>query len=61
MENLARRTGKEITISNETAKEGKHSGICWDEKSKIKQQASLTMQHEEINEKILAKEQKLKR
>ena len=32
-------------------KKEKHKGICWDEKTKTKQQTSLTMQLEEISQK----------
>ena len=39
----------------------KKTEICWDEKTKIKQQANLNVQLEDINQKILAKEGRLKR
>ena len=37
-----------------------HKGICWNEKIKIKQQTNWKI-HEEINQKILTKEERLKR
>ena len=33
----------------------KHAGVCWDEKTKIKQQTIMTMRFEEVNKEILAK------
>ena len=39
----------------------KYSGICWNEKTKAKQVKNLIIQHEAINQKILAKEGRLKR
>ena len=39
----------------------KHVRICWNEKTKIRQQKRLAMQLEEVNQKILAKEVRLKR
>ena len=38
----------------------KNTGICWDEKTKAKQQTNLKMQLKRINQKILAKEGNLK-
>ena len=53
----ARRTDKETATTSESSKERKTcKEICCDEKTKTKQQASLTIQLREINKKILTKE-----
>ena len=54
------RTGKIITTAK-IPKKGKNTGICWDEKAKTKQQTNLIVQLEEINQKIMTKEGRLKR
>ena len=46
---------------NKVLKKEKHKEIFWDENTKRKHQVSLIVQHEEVNQKILAKEQTLKR
>ena len=38
----------------------RNAGICWDEKEKATQ-VKQTMQREEINQKVMAKEERLKR
>ena len=65
MEKSAWRTDKEIATTNEDAKKWKkkkkNTGIWLDEKAKIKQQTSLTMQLKGINQKILSKERRVQR
>ena len=60
----------EITLEEQVKKlqqqvkmlnEEKNMGICWDEKTKTKLQKSLKVELEEINQKILAKDVRLKR
>ena len=51
---------KKLQQKAKNQRKEKHTGICRDEKNKIKQQTSVTIQFEEMNQKILAKEMRLK-
>ena len=46
---------KKLQQQAKVLRKEKHAGIRWDEKTKIKQQTSLTMQLEMINQKIWRK------
>ena len=50
-----------IMIIIESAREVKTQNRCWDKNTRRKQQASLIMRFEEIDQLILAKEGRLKR